>query len=134
MKSINSVEKAGRNYGIQMGITMGVVYPIFLFSAIAIIKRNPEAWWVPLLALIPMIPILFGLGAILRFFDRMDELQRRIQLTALAIAAGGVSIVTMTYGFLEWLADFPQLDIGWTFPILCIFWVGGLFFAQRKYA
>lgn len=134
MKSNNPIEKAGRNYGIQMGLSMGIAYPICLFGAITIIKRNPEAWWIPLLALAPMIPILFALGAILRFLDRMDELQRRIQLTALAMAAGGVTIVSLTYGFLESLAGFPKLSWFWIWPILCGFWMIGLIFAQRKYA
>lgn len=130
----NPVEKAGKTYNRQMLIIMMVGYPIFLMGAITLIKQSPGAWWVPLMALVPMIPILFGLRAVLQFMERMDELQRQIQLTSLAIAAGGTSIVTMTYGFLDTLAGFPRLSWIWVFPVLCIFWVIGGFVARRQYA
>lgn len=134
MKSTNPVEQAGKRYNIQMLLTMAVGYPIFLFGAITIIKRFPDAWWVPLVALVPMIPVFFGLGVFLRFLNRLDELQRRIQLNALAIAAGGTGLTTMTYGFLESLAGFPSISWIWVWPILCIFWVVGGFMARRSYA
>ena len=134
MKNTNPVEEAGKTYNKQMLLTMVVAYPIFLLGAIWLIKLSPDAWWVPLLALAPMIPILFGFRSVLQFLERMDELQRQIVLTSLAIAAGGTSLVTMTYGLLETLADFPRLSWIWVFPILCVFWIIGGFVARRKYA
>lgn len=134
MNSNNPVDNASRTYNKQIALTMMVGYPICLFGAVFLIKQAPESWWVSLVALVPMIPILFGLRAVLQFMDRMDELQRQIQLTSLAIAAGGTSIVTLTYGFLDALADFPRLSWIWVFPILCIFWLVGGYIARRKYA
>lgn len=130
----NPIEQAGKTYNRQMLLTMMIGYPLFLLGAIALIKQSPDAWWVPVMALVPMIPILFGFRAVLQFMERMDELQRQIALTSLAIAAGGTSLVTMTYGFLESLADFPRLSWVWVFPILCVFWIIGGFVARRKYA
>ncbi|MBV7336826.1 cytochrome P450 [Chloroflexi bacterium TSY] len=115
-----------------MGSSMVIAYPIVLFTSITLLKQYPDAAWRPIVAVAPVIPILFGLRAFLRALNQMDELQRRIQLNAIAFAAGATGMVTVTYGFLE-NAGFPQLSWIWIFPMLIALWGISLPIVGRRY-
>jgi hypothetical protein len=62
----------------------------------------------------------------------MDELQRRIQLEALALASDGTALLTFSYGFLE-NVGFPHLSLFWVLPLMCALWGLGAGVAGRKY-
>ncbi|MEZ4832608.1 MAG: hypothetical protein R2873_11535 [Caldilineaceae bacterium] len=83
------------------------------------------------LAVLPVVPLLFALRAFLRFLSRIDELQQRIQPKRLGCrpAAG---LVTITVGFLE-NAGLPQPSWIWVFPMLIAFWGIGTAIAGRRY-
>lgn len=71
--------------------------------------------------------------AIARPMRYLDELQRRIQLEALAFAFAGTAILGTTYGFLIH-AGLPAIDWGaWIWPGMVVLWVLGLAIASRKY-
>jgi hypothetical protein len=69
---------------------------------------------------------------VLRELRRMDELQRRIQLEALAFSFAGTAIVSFSYGFLEGLG-YPRLSMFTVWPLLAVLWVAGLVLARRRY-
>lgn len=77
-------QPASKVYVREFLTAMAAYVIVLLISINLIIASPPSAWWRIPLALAPMVPILFALLAFLRFFRRMDELQRRIQLEALA--------------------------------------------------
>jgi len=65
---------------------------------------------------------------------RLDELQQRIQLTALAIAFGGTGVIVAGYGWLE-AAGLPHVDWGTlTWPLMAALWALGFLFANRRYS
>ncbi len=69
----------------------------------------------------------------LRALRHLDEMQRRIQLEALAIAFVGAGILCSTYGFLE-KALATRLD--WVFaiwPAMVLLWIAGMLIAYRRY-
>ena len=99
---------------------------------VLLLNAYPHAPWRVLVALAPVIPMIFGLLAFVRFFSKMDELQRRIQLEAFAFAFGGTAIVSFTYGFLE-NAGFPALSWIWVFPLMMALWGIGAGIASRRY-
>ena len=71
--------------------------------------------------------------AIARPMSRYDELQRRIQLEALALAFAGTAILGTAYGFLV-NAGLPEIDWGgWIWPGMAGLWIVGLFVANRRY-
>ena len=71
--------------------------------------------------------------AIARPLRQLDELQRRIQLEALALAFAGTGILGTTYGFLI-NAGLPEIDWGsWIWPVMTVLWVVGLVVANRRY-
>ena len=71
--------------------------------------------------------------AIARPLRHLDELQRRIQLEALALAFAGTGILGTSYGFLI-NAGLPEIDWGsWIWPVMTVLWVVGLVVASRRY-
>ncbi len=131
MNKINHAT-TGKTYIIEFGLAMFIAYPILLVGSITLLKQFPDAAWRPLAAIAPVIPVLFALRAFLRHLNQLDELQRRIQLNAIAFAAGATAIITLTYGFLE-NAGFPRISWIWVFPIMVGLWGIAGAVARRKY-
>jgi hypothetical protein len=78
------------------------------------------------LLLSPMLPAVFICGVVIRSIRQLDELQRRLQLEALALAFAGTALITFGYGFLE-DAGLPRLSMFAVWPLMGILWlVGGL--------
>jgi len=68
-----------------------------------------------------------------RGIRKLDELQRRIQLEALAAAFAGTAILVTAWGFLE-IAGAPEVRWGlWIWPAMTVMWTGGLLVARRRY-
>jgi hypothetical protein len=107
-------------------------YALALFASISLVNSNNDAWWRYIVTLIPMIPAVFVLRAVIRQLSRMDELQRNIQLEALAFAFGATAILTFSYGFLE-RVGLPELSMFLVWPVMAVLWVIGLSIANRKY-
>lgn len=111
----------------------------FIFYAVLLVAANLiERSWRPdgaarvLLALMPMIGALAAAAAIMRGLWSMDELQRRIQLDAIALSFLGTALITFGWGFLE-SAGLPQLRAFAVWPIMGSLWALGLLVARRRY-
>ncbi len=125
-----AIRSAARSYTREFGLAM-VGYVIGILVSRALLGQvDPRL--APLVAVIPVVPAMFGLLAYLRFMRRMDELGRRIQLEALAFSFGGIGFATFTYGFLEENAGFPHLSYIWVFPAMIAMWgIGGAIATYR---
>ena len=65
---------------------------------------------------------------------RLDELQQRIQLQALAIAFAGTGIIVTSYRWLE-MAGLPEVDWGtFTWPLMAFLWAAGFIYSNRRYS
>ena len=126
------VKTAVRQYVREFGIAM-VAYVVAVIVSITIIENSPVSalWRVPL-ALLPVIPAIFGVIAYMRFVRQMDELQRRIQFEGIAFSFGVAGILTFSYGFLENIG-FPHISLMWIFPFMIVLWGIGLAIAARRY-
>jgi hypothetical protein len=114
-------------------LTAMIAYAVVLLVSVFLLKHgSSSAWWRIPLALAPMIPIFFALWAFLRFFHRIDELQRRIQLEAFALSFGVTCLATFSYGLLEY-AGFPALSWIWIPPFMMTLWCIGAAIASRRY-
>lgn len=108
-------------------------YVVVLPLSIMLLHLSPAtAWWRIPLALTPVVPAIFGMIAFMRFLGRIDELQRHIQLEALAFGFAGAGILTFSYGFLE-NVGFPHLNWFLVLPLMTSLWGIGLAIASRKY-
>lgn len=125
-------QSASKLYMIEFLAAMAAYVVVLIVSITLLIASPPAAWWRIPLALTPVVPILFAMLAFMRFFSRMDELQRRIQLEAFAFSFGVTGIVTFSYGFLVDVG-FPTISWGWIFPLMIALWGIGLGVATRRY-
>jgi hypothetical protein len=127
------MDKAGKTYTAQFAWAM-IAYGVVLTASVLILKSNPDPdapWRIPV-ALAPMIPAMFGLMAFVRYMGSIDELQRRIQLEAIAFGFGGTAALTFGYGFLEGVG-FPPINWTFIFPLMIGLWGIGVAIAGRRY-
>lgn len=78
-----------------------------------------------LLSLAPMLPAVFLCVVIIRMIRRMDEMQRKLQVEALALAFAGTALLTFGYGFLEGVG-LPRLSMFAVWPVMAGLWVVGV--------
>jgi hypothetical protein len=107
-------------------------YAVLVIVSVWWLGQNPDGALRFLIAVLPMLPLIFGLRSFLRYLSTLDELQNRIQLQAIGFAAGATGMITLTYGFLE-NAGLPRLSMLWVFPLLCFLWGGASWLFTRRY-
>jgi hypothetical protein len=113
-------------------VTFALVY---LFARVAVAEF---AWGTPVKVAIAILPIpafSWLVFFIVRGVRQMDELERRIQLEALAIAFPLAMTLLMTLGLLELAIPLSKDD--WSYrhvwAFFPIFYVGGLLIARKRY-
>ncbi|OOG49672.1 hypothetical protein [Rhodanobacter sp. C01] len=87
------------------------------------------------LALLPVVPVLFVVRAMVRLVLGSDELEQRIHLIGLAVAATMVSTLSLAGGFLA-AAGVIKLDgmiLIWVWPTLVVVYAIGRGWASRRY-
>lgn len=121
-----------RRYVVELGGAL-VVYTALLFAS-AYLERtltlSPLARYVVLLS--PMAGVAGAAWAILRHVRRLDELQQRSVLEALAFSFAVTAFGTFAWGFAE-AAGAPKLPTFAIWPIMAALWIIGGFIARRRY-
>jgi hypothetical protein len=117
---------------IFTGLTWVLVY--LLTRGLLESNQLSEGWRI-VVALAPMIPFAFFLAFIMAGLRSMDELQRRIQLEALAIAFPLTILLFMLLGLLELAIPLSPQDWSYrhTWSYLPLFYFLGLAIASRRY-
>jgi hypothetical protein len=126
------MNKAAKRY-MQQFVGAMALYVVVLFLSVRLMQWLGDSPWRFPAALLPMFPITLGLLAFLRFFGEMDELQKRIQLYALAFSFGATGLLTFSYGLLQ-NAGLPQVPFIAVFPLMIALWGLGSVFASVRYA
>ena len=85
------------------------------------------------LALLPIIPALWGMAGWIRASREQDELQRRIQVEAALFSLGVTAILTFSYGFLELYMGLPRVSMFAVWPLIAASYMVGASFARRRY-
>ena len=109
-----------------------LVYAILLFTSILLMRVVEPLWARALLAVLPVVPVVYGLTAIVGAVRALDEFQQRVQLEAAVFSLTGTALITFTYGFLE-NAGFPPVGVIWVLPLIAALWGIGGAIAGRKY-
>ena len=125
------MSNARKQYHLQLGLALAV-YALLLAGSLPLTQAYPESPWRYPLAVIPMLPFLYGIGAYVRYLRGVDELERRIALESLAIAFGGTAAITFGYGFLE-NVGLPHANWMFVWPVMAGLWILGGMFARRRY-
>lgn len=128
--------RASRDYRRRMWPAM-ILYMAIVFGSNWLLKHYEMA--LPLRALIavaPALPISFVMYAFLRYLRTVDEMQRRIEMEAVGVAALVVSQAYLAGGFLQ-LGKVIAIPAGvamiWVFPLMCFSYGVGKFLALRRY-
>ena len=121
-----------KRYYREFTLSMGA-YVLVLILATSLLKRLELSRTVQIiLALAPVIPIVFVVAAILRAMQDSDELIQRIQLQAVAFSAIATGLITFSYGFLE-NVGFPDFPTIWVLPMMFALWGVSLGYFTRRY-
>ena len=120
-----------KSYMKEFGSSMAV-YAAMVPVSIWLLKGHEHSPLRYFFAALPIIPSAFAMWAAIRFFRRLDELQRRIQFEGIAFSFLATCLLTLTWGFLQ-TAGWPQADVIWVAPLLIMLWGLGLGIASRRY-
>lgn len=117
-------------------IALAVTFLVVYFAARMLLERNGPSDAVRFaIALAPLPPFLFLLRGFVRAMRGADELERRVQLEALAFAFPLTLILLMVLGLVE--LAFPLTKADWSYrhvwAFLPLFYFGGLTLAWRRY-
>jgi hypothetical protein len=102
-----------------------------------LLKRIDATWLRVLVALLPALLVLLVIRAMARYVRDSDEMQRRIELESVAIAAGAVGAAYMGLGFLQsakLIAARADAAMLWVFPAMCLCYGVAKLFIARRYA
>jgi hypothetical protein len=114
-------------------ILSSIIYSLVLIASITILKQFefPRVWQVTI-SLSPVIPVAFVILAIMRLTIHSDELQQRIQLSAVSFSAALTGLITFSYGFLE-NVGFPKFPTFFVLPMLIFIWGMSLRYFEKRY-
>ena len=129
--------RPGKHYSLRADLKLNA------WALVAVAVAFASRWWLqqhrdwalPLqsvIALAPLAPSLFYVQSIARWIGGMDELQRRIQLEAVAFSFLATCLITLTWAFQQ-NAGLPRFDVSWVAPLLIALWGLGLGIAKRRY-
>jgi hypothetical protein len=124
----------GRAAFLRRTLLLGAGYAatVIAVAAAFAFKLVPPPLTVPV-ALLPLIPAAFIPFAMLDKLRSMDELQRKIQLEAMAFAFALTAVLSLAYGFLQLFANFPEANWVWVWPLLGAAQVAGIVMGRRRY-
>ncbi|HET7588380.1 MAG TPA: hypothetical protein VFL45_09910 [Gammaproteobacteria bacterium] len=129
------MNKAAKQYTIEMMVSMALLYPGALFLANYLYEAyKPELPWLAIIALLPVLPALWALTAVFRFVRKLDELQRRIQFEAAVFSLVVTLLFTFTYGFMQDFLELPAFPLYWITTLMIAAWGVGTGIASHKYA
>lgn len=119
-----AMRKAHRQY-LKTLIPAMVAYVVVLFTSVLILKQMGTSAPILLracLSLAPVVPIIFVCRSMVLFLQNCDELERKIELEAIALSCLVNGLLFLALGFLA-NAKVIFLDGGmvaiWVFPALC---------------
>lgn len=70
------------------------------------------------LSLVPVLPAVLMLVAIIAFYRAMDEVQQRLISESTIVSALIVGFASFTWGFLEGAMTLPDISLIWVLPAL----------------
>lgn len=112
-----------RRYTRETLLAMGVYVVVLLVSTQLLKQLSLAAPQRALVALLPVPPIAMALRAMLRYIRDVDEMQQRIELESIGLAAAFVGVSYMSGGLLQaaGVIDLPAgVAMLWVFPLLCM--------------
>lgn len=110
-----------------------LAYMVTLVVSLRLLNGNDRGQTMQIVvSMAPMVPAVLLCWSVVRAIRALDELQRRIQFEAFALAFAGTALLTFSYGFLE-NAGMPRLSMFAVWPLMCALWTLGLVIGRLRY-
>jgi hypothetical protein len=111
------------------------LYSAFMLFAWPLLNAVTSVWLKVLLALVPVLPMIYLISLMARRIQASDEFEQRIHLIALGVAAAVTSALGLTGGFLS-IAG--VLKVGgsiliWVFPVIIWSYSIARWYVLRRY-
>ena len=87
-------------------------YGVVLAVSLSLVDDDIDTIGEWILVMLPVVPALWGVRAIVRHLRRVDEYQRMLQLEAMAAGFGVSMVVSLTLGFVG-VAGTATVAAGW---------------------
>jgi hypothetical protein len=112
-------------------MTVGMTgYMLGLFALNYFYKEHsPHRLW---LIVLPILPLLYVVAAIIRGVTELDEMQRRIQIEAMAFSGLATGFTCFSYLFIRDMGA-PAFHAEWAFYMMWAYYWIGFFFSWRRY-
>lgn len=127
-----SPARAERIVALQM-IGGVIAYQLLRLACDHVLQGMPAGAPRIALAVLPALPVLWMLWSLHRYLARADELQRRVHMEALGVAAGVTAAISIVYSLLEHSAGFPHLPARWAFLVIGLTWALSGVVLWRRY-
>jgi len=132
---VNRVEKPGPwSCNDPRTIGLSLICATVIIAAARVSHGFPRGSLVRIaLALVMGAASTLVIVTVTRGIGRLDEMQQKIQLEALAFAFAGTGVLASSYGFLVG-AGLPDIDWGTlVWPAMVVLWAIGVLIASRRY-
>ena len=100
-------------------------YVLLLFASLSMLKHVQAVPLRVLIVLLPIVPVVFVVRAMVRVVMASDELQRRLELEAISIASISVGLLSFAAAFLHGDGLLP-IDNGLMFVLPALFGAYGI--------
>jgi MFS family permease len=128
-------KKLARRYQRDVAVAMSLYIAIMLFWK-RLLDLVDATWLRVLIALAPALLVCWVLRAFVIYVRDSDEMQRRLELESVAIAAMLMSAIYLAAGFLQsadLIAVPAKVAMLWVFPSLCLLYGVTKVFVSRRY-
>ena len=93
------------------------------------VSQSPHRYW---LILLPVLPIVYMTGSIIRAVSDYDEMKRKIATEAMAFSGVATGFTCFSYLFVRDMGA-PEFRPEWGFYLMWVYYFIGLFFSWRRY-
>ena len=132
MKEQITPKQAMRRYLQEFFFAM-FLYAVTLIASVTVLKNFELArGWQIIISIVPALPVIFVIIALMRLLRDSDELQQRVNLLAVTFSAVLTGLISFSYVFLENIG-FPKMPTFAVLPMLFVFWGIGLGYFTRRY-
>ena len=109
-------------------------YVLVLFVSLALFKHAHAVPLKVVIVLLPVLPVVFVVRAMVRLILASDELERRLQLEAISIASMSVGLLSFAAAFLRGAGLLP-IDNGlmWVLPALFVAYGMANWWVRRRF-
>lgn len=120
-----------RRFLIEFGSAI-ILYALFVVGSVLLLRMGLDAPLRIVAAIVPMVPALGALWAVVRYYRTLDELHQRMQAEAVAFSFITTGLLTFAYSFLE-NAGLPHARMLFVLPTMIVLWSLGYMMAKRRY-